>query len=291
MRASNGYRGLHELASGTRVVRVVAEGAGARNPPRIPALPGPPEAAGRGDRDARAVPGRRGRPLGAESAGPPRRGPRPEAPGLDRDAPKGSPPPRRPAATSRGDPAPMADRRRPSRRPMGCVIAPSGCPLADLAGHEGPSLALRPAALAEPRRRAGRRRGRRDAPGRAFRRAGLGRAGWPSPPRRHPSHPRRVGEPDPARAIRLLRQVAAIALEGGRRRADDDRTPIRAVVPVHALDFLARLTGGPSAFHDASEAAEPPRAGRPVRTRSGGRSGGAGWWPSRSSAASGSSGS
>jgi uncharacterized RDD family membrane protein YckC len=51
---------------------------------------------------------------------------------------------------------------------------------------------------------------------------------------------------DDARALALLRKTAALALEGGRRRFDDNG-PIRSAAPLHASKMLAQLTPGPDA--------------------------------------------
>jgi hypothetical protein len=59
-------------------------------------------------------------------------------------------------------------------------------------------------------------------------------------------------EDDQTRALSLMRQVAAIALEGGRRRASDRTTPIRAVVPLHAGLILDRLCGVGEPFRDVA---------------------------------------
>jgi eukaryotic-like serine/threonine-protein kinase len=46
---------------------------------------------------------------------------------------------------------------------------------------------------------------------------------------------------DQARALGLLRRSAALALEGGKRRLDDVTTRIRAPIPLHASDMLLKL--------------------------------------------------
>ncbi|WP_435010886.1 protein kinase domain-containing protein [Tundrisphaera lichenicola] len=53
--------------------------------------------------------------------------------------------------------------------------------------------------------------------------------------------------PDHARALSLLRHSAALALEGGRRRGNDEPKAIRSPVPLHALETIRRLLGGEDA--------------------------------------------
>jgi hypothetical protein len=48
--------------------------------------------------------------------------------------------------------------------------------------------------------------------------------------------------------LELMLRAAAVALEGGRRRADDAATPIRAAVPLHACRMLDRLMGRPRPY-------------------------------------------
>jgi hypothetical protein len=62
----------------------------------------------------------------------------------------------------------------------------------------------------------------------------------------HPSAPAAEGGRDEA-ALALLRQTAALALEG-KPRAPGDGRPIRAPLPRHMTEPLARLLGGPNAF-------------------------------------------
>ena len=53
---------------------------------------------------------------------------------------------------------------------------------------------------------------------------------------------------DDERALSLLRRAAALALEGGRCRADAVPKAIRNPVPLHARAMLGRLIGGPGAY-------------------------------------------
>jgi serine/threonine protein kinase len=59
-----------------------------------------------------------------------------------------------------------------------------------------------------------------------------------------------------ARALALLRQTAALALEGGRFRSTDTSQPIRAAVPLHARAILDRLGPGPNPFQSVAEVQE-----------------------------------
>jgi hypothetical protein len=54
------------------------------------------------------------------------------------------------------------------------------------------------------------------------------------------------------RALLLLRKVAALALEGGRCRADAIPKSIRSPMPLHASATLKKLIGGPDAFRDVA---------------------------------------
>jgi hypothetical protein len=56
----------------------------------------------------------------------------------------------------------------------------------------------------------------------------------------------------PDRALGLLREAAALALEGGRRRPGTTPTAIRAVVPGHAVVMLDRLCGGDNRYDDVA---------------------------------------
>ena len=62
----------------------------------------------------------------------------------------------------------------------------------------------------------------------------------PSPATATDQAPQRT---DQERALDLLFQAAALALEGGRRRRHDDRAPIRAAIPEHVARSLDRLNG------------------------------------------------
>ncbi|MFO0960940.1 MAG: protein kinase [Isosphaeraceae bacterium] len=132
-------------------------------------------------------------------------------------------------------------------------LAPTGCPLTDLAGADGLSWAdTRPlledltqelvAATAD-----GTLPGALDPDmvwvqpdGVAILVDGL------EPSRRSPSD----GRPAPDRALDLLRESAAVALEGGRRRSGDRNGTIAAPVPLHAREILDRLGNRPDAFRD-----------------------------------------
>lgn len=57
-------------------------------------------------------------------------------------------------------------------------------------------------------------------------------------------------QPAPNRALDLIRRSAAVALEGGRRRPDSPGQAISAAVPLHARAILDRLGHGPDAFRD-----------------------------------------
>ncbi len=62
-------------------------------------------------------------------------------------------------------------------------------------------------------------------------------------------------EPTPAATpLDLLRQAAAVALEGRTRRPEELRQPIRAPVPGHAAELLARLMGAEEPFAGVAEA-------------------------------------
>lgn len=61
-----------------------------------------------------------------------------------------------------------------------------------------------------------------------------------------------AGTPD-LRALRLFGSTAALALEGGRRRLGDSRTPVRAAIPRHARQVLDRLFGLGSPMDTAGE--------------------------------------
>jgi hypothetical protein len=61
-----------------------------------------------------------------------------------------------------------------------------------------------------------------------------------------------AGASDDERALSLLRRAAALALEGGRCRADAVPRSIRSPVPLHASAPLARLLGGPRAYRDVA---------------------------------------
>ena len=260
MRAVNGYRGLHELASGTRVVRLP-------RPPRrrVPRSrrPAPRHLL---ERTAPAVMG------GVlEAVGPfavqgavrwdgDRRVLLGEDPTLGRPVwlvlrPKGSPPPS-PARRDLGRPG------RPRWLNGGeqgeyrwDAYAPQlGCPLADLAGSDGlPWADARPILhdLADELARA-------SADGTLPQSLSVDQV-WIQPDGTvqlvDPLEPPRAGSgsgsdliPDPRqRALELLRRTAATALEGGRRRGrlSAPVAAIHAAVPAHAGRMLDRLIGRP----------------------------------------------
>jgi hypothetical protein len=259
MRASNGFRGVHDLLSGTCVVRLAEPPK--RRAPRI-------------RREIRPFRNPTKRPLGVlETVGPFRVGGAVrwepdrrvllgEDTGLKRQVwivmrPKGSPPP----------PASRRDIGRPTRTRWllggndstgrwDAYVAPTGCPLVDLAGIDGmPWHDVRPilqdlgselAAACEE--------------GSLPERLSIEEV-WVEPDGRvifvdalaalgaQPD-----GEP-PARSLKLLRQTASVALEGGRRRVDDIQTPVRAVAPAHAIAYLDRLWPGPSSYANPAAAA------------------------------------
>ena len=255
IRRSDERRGLHELASGTRVVGL------ARGDRRRAA--GPRRALGR-DR------GGVSRPIGVMQAvgpykvrgavrwEPNRRVVAGEDSTLGREAwivirPKGSP-------------APEAARREVSRatRPRwlaggeqhegrwDAYVAPAGCPIADLAGPEGlPWHDARPiledladelaAACAEGTLPPGLTVDQVwvQPDGGAILVDPLAIADVPSAPTGR--------QTDDERGLALLRRVAALALEGGRRRLDDHSPVIRSPVPLHASELLGRLCGGKDA--------------------------------------------
>jgi eukaryotic-like serine/threonine-protein kinase len=253
MRATEGRRGLHDLASGTRVVSL----------PSIEhrRAAGPRRAIGR-DR------GSVSRPVGVMQAVGPykvrgavrwesnRRVVSGEDSTLGREAwivirPKGSPAP---------DPArrEVARATRPRWLAGGeqhegrwdAYVAPAGCPIVDLAGPEGlPWHDARPiledladelaAASAEGTLPPGLTVDQVwvQPDGRAILVDPLAIVDAPAGPSGR----------DDERALALLRRVAALALEGGRRRLDDHSATIRSPVPLHASGLLGRLFGGKDA--------------------------------------------
>ena len=245
MRRSNGFRGIHEIWSGTRVVvlprlarRKIAESRRALGKDRVVAARpigvmknlGPFRVRGaiRWE-DGRKV-------LSAEDSS------------LGREAwvvlrPKSSPPPEmarraldrptRPRWLSGGE---QAEGR------WDAYLAPSGSPLADVAGSNGlPWRDARP--LIEDL--AGELSAACDdgtlPPGLTVEQVWvqpdgcallvdqLGRSGETD------------GGNDQIRALTLLRRAAGLALEGGRRHLDDASSAIRAPIPLHASEMLAKL--------------------------------------------------
>lgn len=256
MRAANGYRGLHEWVSGTRVVRLVQTGR--RRPPRGRRLPTRPERY----REASA------RPVGVlTSLGPFRvrgavrwDGDRRVLLGEDSAL-------ERPVwivLRSKGAAAPPQVRRDLGRttRPRwlsggeqaegrwDAYTAPMGCPLADLAGPRGlPWADARPVLheLADELAKT-------CADGTLPENMSVDQV-WVQldgsallvDPIEPPASRAVPGKrPDQERALDLVRKTTALALEGGRRRGGE-ATPaaIKAAVPVHAARMLDRLLGRP----------------------------------------------
>ena len=264
MRAANGYRGIHELISGTRVVRL-AHGGRLRAPRgrRLPA---------RGDRARELV----SRAAGVhDTVGPfkVRGAVRWEAdhrvllgedPALKRSVwivyrPKGSaPPPQSRRDLGRASrPRWLAGGEQQEGR-WDAYVAPAGCTLAELAGADGLAWAdVRPILhdLADELARAA-------ADGTLPEGLSVDQV-WVQPdgtvqladPFGPPSAATSGMHPvtpvsDQARALDLLRRTAALALEGGRGRRASGGTggspkAIRATVPEHAARMLDRLIGRP----------------------------------------------
>ena len=165
----------------------------------------------------------------------------------------------------RGSPAPEPARREVSRatRPRwlaggeqhegrwDAYVAPAGCPIADLAGPEGlPWHDARPILedLADELNSACLEKTL--PPGLTVDQVWVqpdGRAILVDPLAIAGPAAGSSGVSDDERALSLLRRVAALALEGGRRRADDVPDAIRCPVPLHASDLLGRLLGGSDA--------------------------------------------
>jgi uncharacterized RDD family membrane protein YckC len=70
------------------------------------------------------------------------------------------------------------------------------------------------------------------------------------------------GPTDQARALSFLRQVAALALEGRPRPAELPPAPVRAVVPTHAREVLDRLFGVKDSYQQVEEVAAALEATR-----------------------------
>jgi hypothetical protein len=128
-------------------------------------------------------------------------------------------------------------------------VAPAGCPLADLAGPEGlPWPEVKPvlrdlsaelaASCADGTLPPGLHSDQVwiEPDGRFLLVDPLGESSAVDAPALDP------GKSDP-RALRLFASVSALALEGGRRRLGDTTTPVRAAVPLHARQALDRLFG------------------------------------------------
>jgi uncharacterized RDD family membrane protein YckC len=165
----------------------------------------------------------------------------------------------------KGSPAPELARREVSRvtRPRwlaggeqnegrwDAYVAPAGCPIADLAGPEGLSWhEARPiledladeltSACADATLPPGLTVDQIwvQPDGRAILVDSLGMTG---------SKAESVVADD-QRALELLRNVAGLALEGGRRRSDLPTSSIKSPVPIHAWEILQRLLGGSRAY-------------------------------------------
>jgi hypothetical protein len=270
MRRRNGYRGLHELASGTRVVqlpwtvrprpfRLLRERYPAQPLPsgRYPREFGPFRVSGLLHADARAT------VLLAED------------PGLGRTVhvwlrPGGSEPP---------SPARRALARPTRPRWLGggnsdgwawdAYFAPQGGPLADLVapaaglGWTESRFILEQLAdeLAEAR-----------ADGTLPTELGLDQV-WVLPDGRvqlldFDLDGRHGFPPDDAGALSLLRQVAELAVEGERRPPDAPPAAIHAPVPRHAVELLDRLMGARAPFTSLTEfrSALAETHGRPTET-------------------------
>lgn len=255
MRARTGFRGVHEWATGTRVVRLPRTGR--RRAPEGRRLPTRPDYAR--DQTAHAVGVLKSvgsfRVRGAVRWDGDRRVLLGEDSTLERPVwivlrPKGSPPP----------PPERRDLARPSRPRWlsggeqaegrwDAFTAPTGCSLADLAGPTGlPWSDARPILhdLADELARARVDGTLPDAlsveqvwiqpDGSVLLADPLGASTV--------SGPRVVAGED--RALDLLSKTAALALEGGRRRSlNTAPKSIRAAVPEHAARMLDRLTGRP----------------------------------------------
>ena len=255
MRAANGFRGLHELASGSRVV----------------ALPRSERRRTAGSR--RAMGRDRGsvsRPVGVmTSVGPykvrgavrwepNRRVVAGEDSTLGREAwivirPKGSPAPElaRREVSRATRPRWLAGGEQSEGR-WDAYIAPAGSPIADLAGHEGlPWHDARPILEDLADELAFACLEKTVPPGLTVDQVWVqpdGRAILVDPLAIAGASADASAVTDDERALSLLRRVAAMALEGGRRRADDVPEAIRSPVPLHALELLGRLLGGPGAY-------------------------------------------
>ena len=262
MRASNGYSGIHDLLTKTRVVAI----------PRIQnrRAGGARRALGR-DRVVAA------RPLGVMKAIGPykvrgavrwedgRKVLAAEDSSLGREVwivlrPKASPSPEpaRRELTRATRPRWLTGGEQAEGR-WDAYIAPSGCPLADLAGPEGlPWRDARPILedLAEELESAVR-------DGTLPQGLSLDQV-WIQPdgramivdqlgisPETAAKTTAQVSENDRVRSF--LRSAAALALEGGRRRITHADGPIRAAIPWHARAILDRLSDGPNAYRDLTE--------------------------------------
>lgn len=280
MRASNGYAGLHDLLTRTRVVslprvqkRRTAEARRALGKDRtVAARPvgvlrsvGPYTIRGavRWDENRKVLAGEDST-LGREVwiVLRPRTSPPPDP--ARRDLTRAT----RPRWLSGGE---QAEGR------WDAYIAPAGCPLADLAGPEGLSwrdarpifedladelhAALRDGTLPEgltvdqvwiqP-----------DGRAMLVDQLGVGANDKEGAPR---------SEFDRSRAF--LRETAALALMGGRRLSGERRREVRTAIPFHAREILDRLGDGPDAYKDlaapradlAASQDHPVEVGRPLR--------------------------
>jgi hypothetical protein len=278
MRRRNGYRGVHDLLSGTRVIRLP----GQRPRFRVPAASAWPARPGEAGPAEPGTPARVGAfgVLGLARAAENeavlfgedsvlhrpvwlwlRRGDEPALPASRREAARD------------GRPRWLAGGEQDGWRWDAFVAAP-GCLLADLvkgaAGRRRPlgwadALSLLEQLTAELER-AGQDGSLPDrlSPEQVWVQAG-GRALLLDAPPRPPT--------PAATPIELLRQTAALALEGRVRPAGELTLPIRAPVPTHAAELLDRLMGASEPFTGLAEVREalaraheePEEISRPVR--------------------------
>jgi hypothetical protein len=267
MRARNGYRCLHDFASGTRIVQLP-------EPEGRHALP--TRRLDEGLAAADGLPARLGSyairgALGWEAGQRVLLG---EDPALGRQVLLWL----RPAAGP-----PLTPARRDGSRPArlrwlaggryedlqwDAFLAPVGCPLADLVGARGRLswAEARPvlAALAEELAAASTEG---TLPGRLT----VGQV-WVSGPGQVVLLDMPLDKSAPAGPLALLRQVAVLALEG-RPGTDGGPPAVRAPIPVHAAALLARLLGGPPPLETvdqvraelAATRTRPARVSRPRR--------------------------
>jgi eukaryotic-like serine/threonine-protein kinase len=277
MRRPNGYRGVHELLSGTRVIRLP----GLRPRFRLPAASAWP-APTAGAALPAGIPGR----VGAFSVSGLARGAENEVLLFGQDAAL-----HRPVWLwlRRGGAGPLPASRRESARDgrprwlaggeqdgwrWDAFVAAPGCLLADLVSGAKPrrhplgwadtlSLLEQLAAELERAEQDGSLP-ERLSPEQVWVQAG-GRALLLDAPPRPPT--------PAATPLDLLRQAAALALEGRVRPAGELTLPVRAPVPTHAAELLDRLMGAAEPFTGLAELREalaqahekPEEISRPMR--------------------------